>query len=74
MVYRQNELAVQWDASCRQAMTPSNADMFLQFKTKEICEAAPPCDVAVRVKQRVTVKAMCTYVSCARRLLLQPAP
>lgn len=46
MVYRQNELAVQWDKSCRLAMTPSNAGMFLGFKTDKLCEAAPPCSVA----------------------------
>lgn len=49
MVYRQNELAVQWDKSCRLAMTPSNGGMFLGFKTKKLCEAAPPCNV-VRMK------------------------
>ena len=46
MVYRQTELAVQWDKSCRLAMTSANASLYLQFKTKALCDAAPPCSVA----------------------------
>jgi hypothetical protein len=45
MVYRQNELAVQWQASSRSAMTQANADAgwFLQFKTRALCDGAAEC-------------------------------
>jgi hypothetical protein len=48
MVYRQNELAVQWQESSRAAMTQANADAgwFLKFKTKELCDSAADCDDA----------------------------
>lgn len=48
MVYRNVELALQWQETCRAAMTEENAKKgwFLQFKTQEACDAAPPCDVA----------------------------
>ena len=48
MVYRQNELAVQWQESSRAAMTQANADTgwFLKFKTRELCEGAADCDDA----------------------------
>eukprot|EP01079_Euglenida_sp_SAG-EU17-18_P005731 gene5731-5669_t len=48
MVYRNTELALQWQETSRRAMTQANADAgwFLQFKTQEACDAAPPCNVA----------------------------
>jgi hypothetical protein len=46
MVYRQNELSLQWQKTCRDAQTADNAGMYLQFKTKELCQEAAPCDVA----------------------------
>ena len=48
MVYRNVELALQWQETSRAAMTQRNVDRgwFLQFKTQDACEAAPPCDVA----------------------------
>lgn len=46
MVYRQNELALQWQEASRAAMVPQNKDWFLQFKTQQLCDDAPPCDVA----------------------------
>ena len=48
MVYRQNELAVQWQESSRAAMTQANVDAgwFLKFKTRALCESAADCDDA----------------------------
>eukprot|EP01047_Picozoa_sp_COSAG01_P079844 COSAG01_NODE_15300_length_1352_cov_11.038308_1_plen_390_part_10 len=48
MVYRQNELAVQWQESSRAAMTQVNADAgwFLKFKTRALCQSAANCDDA----------------------------
>lgn len=48
-VYRNNELALQWQETSRAAMTQKNVDAgwFLRFKTKEGCDAAPPCNIAV---------------------------
>ena len=46
MVYRQNELSLQWQETSRAAQTAANAGMYLQFKTKALCEAAAPCSVA----------------------------
>jgi hypothetical protein len=46
MVYRQNELSLQWQETSRSAQTDENADMYLHFKSKELCDAAAPCDVA----------------------------
>jgi hypothetical protein len=46
MVYRQNELSLQWQETSRAAQTAANAGMYLQFKSKALCEAAAPCDVA----------------------------
>eukprot|EP01043_Picozoa_sp_COSAG02_P102849 COSAG02_NODE_38865_length_424_cov_0.566154_1_plen_77_part_10 len=33
MVYRQNELSLQWQETSRAAQTAANVGMFLQFKT-----------------------------------------
>ena len=46
MVYRQTELAIQWQKSSRAVMVPAKADWFLQFKTKALCDSAAPCNVA----------------------------
>ena len=46
MVYRQTELAIQWQKSSRAVMVPAMADWFLQFKTKALCDSAAPCNVA----------------------------
>jgi alpha-L-arabinofuranosidase len=48
MVYRQNELAVEWQESSRAAMTQANADAgwFLKFKTRALCESAADCNDA----------------------------
>jgi hypothetical protein len=48
MVYRQNELAVQWQESSRSAMTQTHADKnwFLTFKNRSLCESAAACNVA----------------------------
>ena len=48
MVYRNNELALQWEESSRAAMTAENVEKgwFLRFKTQAACDAAPPCSVA----------------------------
>ena len=46
MVYRQTELAIQWQKSSRAVMLPARADWFLQFKTKALCDSAAPCNVA----------------------------
>ena len=46
MVYRQTELAIQWQKSSRAVMLPAKADWFLQFKTKALCDSAAPCNVA----------------------------
>eukprot|EP00747_Dinoflagellata_sp_TGD_P122383 gnl/TRDRNA2_/TRDRNA2_173612_c1_seq1.p1 gnl/TRDRNA2_/TRDRNA2_173612_c1~~gnl/TRDRNA2_/TRDRNA2_173612_c1_seq1.p1 ORF type:complete len:441 (+),score=32.31 gnl/TRDRNA2_/TRDRNA2_173612_c1_seq1:50-1372(+) len=45
-VYRQVELSLQWMKTQREAQTEGNASMYLQFKTPELCDAAPPCNVA----------------------------
>ena len=48
MVYRNTELALQWQESSRAAMTRANteAGWFLRFKQQAACDAAPACDVA----------------------------
>ena len=46
MVYRQNELSLQWQETSRSAQTTENADMYLQFKDRALCDAAAPCNVA----------------------------
>ena len=48
MVYRNTELALQWQETSRAAMTDANAKAgwFLQFKTQELCDAAAPCNIA----------------------------
>ena len=48
MVYRNTELALQWEETSRAAMTQQNVDdgWFLKFKSKAACAAAAPCDVA----------------------------
>ena len=48
MVYRNTELALQWQESSRAAMTAANvkAGWFLRFKTQALCDAAAPCNVA----------------------------
>lgn len=46
MVYRQTELSLQWQKTCREAQTEANASMYLQFKDQTTCDAAPPCDIA----------------------------
>ena len=48
MVYRNTELALQWQETSRAAMTAENVKKgwFLRFKTQAACEAAAPCNVA----------------------------
>jgi hypothetical protein len=48
MVYRNTELALQWQETSRAAMTAENTEKgwFLKFKTQELCDAAPPCNIA----------------------------
>jgi hypothetical protein len=48
MVYRNTELALQWQETSRAAMTAANveAGWFLRFKTQAACDAAAPCNVA----------------------------
>jgi len=48
MVYRNNELALQWQESSRAAMTAENGDKgwFLKFKAQAACDAAAPCNIA----------------------------
>ena len=48
MVYRNTELALQWEETSRAAMTQENVDndWFLKFKTKAACDAAAPCSAA----------------------------
>ena len=46
MVYRQNELSLQWQETSRAAQTAANSQMFLQFKSKALCDAAAPCNIA----------------------------
>lgn len=48
LVYRQNSLSLQWQASSRQVQTAANSSMFLKFATQALCDAAPPCAVAWR--------------------------
>jgi hypothetical protein len=45
MVYRNTELALQWEETSRAAMTQENVDnnWFLKFKSKEVCDSAAPC-------------------------------
>ena len=47
-VYRNTELALQWEETSRAAMTQANVDnnWFLKYKTKACCDAAVPCNVA----------------------------
>jgi hypothetical protein len=63
MVYRQNELSLQWQETSRAAQTTANARMYLQFKTKALCEAAAPCDVAAFHQMSQAGKAL---VKCNR--------
>jgi hypothetical protein len=48
MVYRNTELALQWQESSRAAMTQANVDrnVFLKYKTKDLCENSAPCNIA----------------------------
>ena len=48
MVYRNNELALQWQETSRAAMTAANVDKgwFLRFATQAACDSAAPCNVA----------------------------
>lgn len=48
MVYRNTELALQWQETSRAVMTAEKVDAgwFLQFKTQELCDSAVPCNVA----------------------------
>ena len=48
MVYRNTELALQWQESSRAAMTAANveAGWFLRYKTQALCDSAAPCNVA----------------------------
>jgi hypothetical protein len=48
LVYRQNSLSLQWQASSRRVQTAANSSMFLKFATQALCDAAPPCAVARR--------------------------
>jgi hypothetical protein len=47
-VYRNTELALQWQETSRAAMTQENVDKnwFLKFKTRAACDAAVPCNIA----------------------------
>ena len=47
-VYRNTELALQWEETSRAAMTQRNVDAgwFLRYKTKAGCDASVPCNVA----------------------------
>lgn len=36
MVYRQNELSLQWQETSRAAQTSENVGMYLQYKTKQL--------------------------------------
>ena len=46
MVYRQNSLSLQWQASSRRVQTSANSSLFLQFATQKLCDAAPTCAAA----------------------------
>jgi|EP01046_Picozoa_sp_COSAG06_P012845 hypothetical protein len=48
MVYRNTELALQWQETSRAAMTAENVEKgwFLRFKTQAACDAAAPCNIA----------------------------
>jgi hypothetical protein len=48
MVYRNTELALQWQETSRAAMTAENVDRgwFLRFTTQAACDAAAPCNIA----------------------------
>jgi hypothetical protein len=48
MVYRNTELALQWQETSRAVMTQAHVDKgwFLKFKTQATCDAAAPCNVA----------------------------
>lgn len=45
MVYRNNELALQWQESSRPATTEANveAGWFLRFKTQALCDVRDTC-------------------------------
>ena len=47
-VYRNTELALQWEETSRAAMTQKNVDAnwFLKYKTNAGCDASVPCNVA----------------------------
>ena len=47
-VYRNTELALQWQETSRAAMTAENVEKgwFLRYKTQAACDAAAPCNVA----------------------------
>ena len=51
MVYRNNELALQWQESSRAVMTEEYVDKgwFLRFKNQSMCDAAAPCNVAASI-------------------------
>ena len=48
MVYRNVELALQWQETSRAAMTQENADAgwFLKFKNQADCDTSAPCSIA----------------------------
>jgi hypothetical protein len=48
MVYRNNELALQWQETSRAVMTEEYVDKgwFLRFKNQSSCDAAAPCNIA----------------------------
>ena len=48
MVYRNNELALQWQESSRAVMTEEyvKKGWFLRFQNQSACDAAAPCDIA----------------------------
>ena len=62
MVYRQTELAIQWQKSSRAVMVPAKADWFLQFKTKALCDSAAPCNVAAFHQANNPGKPLIPYV------------
>ena len=49
MVYRNTELALQWEETSRAAMTAENVEKgwFLRFKTQAACDAAAPCVISL---------------------------
>lgn len=48
MVYRNNELALQWQETSRAVMTEeyTNQGWFLRFKNQSTCDTAAPCSTA----------------------------